>query len=796
VAAIAVCVSLAIGVGGNLALLLVSDALFWRKLPVRAPEELARIVSSRGDVALSSRAWAFLRDHNPHFRQVFAYSTTEFTSHSSGGPGNTVSGAFTSGEMFAVLGLQAEHGRLLTVADDAGGEPLRAVISFALWHQEFGGRPSVLREHIELEGLLFEVVGVAPRAFLGLEIGRRADVFVPLASRQLFRARASVEAGDGGWLQVYARIPPTRSLSTATDALRAWQPVLRAETAPRVGSTSAYLSDALAMVEASGGISFLRREYSTASAILSGIALIALAIGAINVAALMVGRVIDRRTEIATCLALGAKRWRLLAELTFEVVAVVSTSVAVSIWLSIRSAEQLVPYLTSASLLGSEPFLVVEAGWRLWGAAIFLVIVLSALIAALPGVLLYRTQVQQHLGGASRTVNPRSTSLVNVALCSQVLFSVVLLCVAMLLVRSFAALVLRPAGLDTQRVLIASVSRSFTEITVPDRAKWTDVIRDALARIPGVQEVAVSMVTPLSGLMAAAEIDVPNSPSRIPAGAFAPFNRVSPAFFDVFGIPLLAGRDFSKQDTAGTTRVVIINRAFADVHYFGTLPVGQTINVGQQPARIVGVVANSAQRTLREERPVPMAYGPLAQWLGGVVRSLRFSLRAEDPHRLRDQVSAAIARVDPQSAIQFRTLEDQASDSVNRERLLAWIGGAFALFAFITAMLGLYGTFLYQIERRKSEYAVRIAIGAEPSAITWLVLRRAVIITGIGSLLGIVVIRAISPVIGALLFSVEPTEVWTTLGSISTVLLAVCAASYRALNRIVLKDVTATLRMP
>lgn len=783
--------SLSVGLAANVALSLIWDSLFFRKLPVRAPNELVRIVSTLGDITLSTRAWEFIRDRNPIFREVFAYIATDFTSATHGGASNRLAGAFCSGEMFTALGLVPASGQLLRPEDDRAGADPRAVISTSLWQREFGSDPAAVGQRIELDGVPFDIVGVAPAAFVGMEIGRRADVFVTAATRERFATR-SAQSVDGGWLAVYARLAAPHDLTAAIQALRTWQPVLREGSAPAV-LAGEYLPDALGLVDASAGISFLRREYAHAAATLAGLGIAVLLIVGVNVGALIVSRVIDRRGDIATCLALGATRRRLFAELGWEVFVVVAVAVALAAWFGVHGAETLAPYLSSASLTGSQPYLAITPGWTLVIVIAATTALLWGLLIAFPAFVQGRTQVTAHLGRGRASADPISTRAVSALLCVQVVLSTIVLVVALLLMRSFWGLMLKPAGVDRERVLVASISRSFEGVVVRDRIAWITVIRDALQKVPGVDNVSASVITPLSGRMAAMAISVPNSPTPSPAGAMALFNRVTPGFFDVFGTPIVAGRDFAPEDVLGGPPVAIINRAFADRHYYGTIPVGQTIIVSGQRTRIIGVVADSAQYTLREERRVPMAYGALAQWMPSPLNTLRFAIRAEEPDRVRGAVAHAVRRLDPAAQLEFRTLEDQAEESINRERLLAWIGGAFALCGVLAAILGLYGTFVYQVERKKPDYAIRLAVGAEPRDIIRMALRQTAIVAGSGASLAIAVVVLGGRLIEGLLFAIAPTDPTALASGVAIVLGAVCLACYSAVRRVLGTEVTTAL---
>jgi hypothetical protein len=287
--------------------------------------------------------------------------------------------------------------------------------------------------------------------------------------------------------------------------------------------------------------------------------------------------------------------------------------------------------------------------------------------------------------------------------------------------------------------------------------------------------------------MAAARLRVPGSLEITPAGGYPPFNAVLPGYFDVLSIPLLMGRDFSPMDAAGGPLggrdAAIVNQAFAERHFGGFSPLGRVLVLGDRQLEIVGVVANATAMSLREDRPVPMAYGALAQRVNLRSSNLRFVIRAEDPEAARAGVLRSIRAVDPRIIVDLRTMRDDALSTIKRERLLAWLGGTFALLGLLIANVGVYGTFAYAVVRRRQEIGVRVALGADRTDVLWLFFREAAVVVVVGVIGGTSAALAASRYVHSLLFGVSPRDVTSLVTAIGCMVVVAALATYLPARR-------------
>jgi hypothetical protein len=244
----------------------------------------------------------------------------------------------------------------------------------------------------------------------------------------------------------------------------------------------------------------------------------------------------------------------------------------------------------------------------------------------------------------------------------------------------------------------------------------------------------------------------------------------------------------------GRRHAAIVNIAFAERHFGGFSPLGRVVMLGERELEIVGVVANARAMSLREERPVPMAYGALAERENLRTSSLRFVIRADDPDGIRAGVLRSIRAIDPRILVNLRTMSDDALRTVNRERLLAWLGGAFALLGLLIAVVGVYGTFAYAVVRRRLEIGVRIALGASRGDVLRLFLKEASVVVLVGVMAGMAAALAGGRYMQSLLFGVSTSDAASVVTTVAGMLVVAAAATYVPARRAASVEPSVTLR--
>lgn len=803
--------SLALGIGANVALFGVADALLLKSLPVRDPASLVRFVVDEErfgamDLFVSSRVWAYLRDQQSFADAVLA-AATRSANLARGGEARMVHATYLSGGAMSVLGVEPVVGRPLLPADDSDTAAPAVVISHGLWQRDYAGEEDVLGQTLWIGGEPFTIVGVAPRPFFGLEVGQQSDVFLPLSADALIRRGVSQQplGPDAPWLTVYARLQPGQRAEEATTALRAWLPALREATRPPGPAGGRHLSAPPYAVSGAQGISVLRRQYEQPILVLLAAVGLVLIIACANLAALVLARFTDRRHELGVRLALGAGRTRIVRMLLAESLLLAGAGAAMGIVLAQWLAAAMVPYLASAAV--PRATLLMPLDWRLAAYTVALALVSGAVAGLLPAWRASRVTPQVSLATSGRggLHGRRGTRALRVMVGAQVGVSLLLVAGASLMVRSFVGLTTSPMGVDADRVLVAVVSGALAGSDPARRYDTIEEIRRSLKAVPGVQEVSGGIITPLSGGMAAAQIDVPGSlyapaqPDGITingnASRFTPFNPVLPAYFTTIGTPIIAGRDFDDRDRPGSPPVAIVNEAFARRHFGDASPLGRTIVTRGQTLEIVGMAADSKLMSLKDPQPIAMAFGAFTQLSSSApIPVLRFTVRAAEPAAMRGAVAGAVRAVDPRLSVEFRTIREQADASVNRERLLAWLAGILATLGLAMAAIGLYGTFTYAVTRRRTEIGVRMAMGASRGDILRMVLREAALIFALGTVAGLAGALASGRALQSLLVSVSASDPRLLTGAVLAVGLAAAVASLIPARRASVTDPMNALR--
>ena len=303
--------------------------------------------------------------------------------------------------------------------------------------------------------------------------------------------------------------------------------------------------------------------------------------------------------------------------------------------------------------------------------------------------------------------------------------------------------------------------------------------RDAVAAVPGVEAAAGTFVTPVGGSTWQLRVTVPgfDAPERERSSLF---NAAMPDYFRAMRTPILTGRDFTAADAANRPLVAMVNEAFAKKFYYGENPVGKTFVIERfgrdrkdKQYEIVGLVADSKYRTLREE-PQPTFYAPLAQ-MDEINTSIRMAIKtAGTPWSSREAILHAIAGVNKDIVVDFRTLDEDIGAAVMQERLIASLSAFFGGLALLLAALGLYGVMSYSVSRRRNEIGIRMALGAEPDSVIRLVLRHVAVITAIGILIGVAGAVGTGRFINTLLFNLATYD--RTMIAVTAVTLAAAAA--------------------
>jgi len=786
--AIVVILSLALGIGANTAIFQLLDAVRLRTLPVERPERLAavRIVYSphqppgnfySNNADLTGALWNLLRKQQQGFSEIAAWASTRLNL-GQGGEARYADTLMVSGEFFSVLGVKPSLGRLISPGDDYRGCGAQvAVVSNAFWRREFGGG-SVLGGKIALNGHPFQIMGVTPASFYGIEVGRNFDVAIPMCSEPVFSTKGSLmDSPISWWIATIGRLKPGWTLKRASVQLGAISPGIFAGTLPAEYDTQArkdYLSSRLGAVPSATGVSELRSDYQEPLWLLLVLSGLVLLIACANLANLMLARASARQREMALRLTLGASRSRLIRQLLTESLLLAGLGTIAGAALGQIVSRVLVAFLSTQE---NHIFLELTPDWRVLGFAAGLAVFACILFGLTPAIQASRTEpgVVLKAGGRGATAGRERFLLRRMLVVSQVALSLVLLMGALLFVRTFRNLLALNAGFQEDHILVADFD--YSPLKLPKQSqmayKWELLAR--IRAIPGVSSVAETLVVPMSHSGWDDNVDIPDGPQR----QDVTFNRVSPGYFQTMETSLLAGRDFNRTDTPASPRVAIVSKAFSRKFFGDANPVGRVFHDSGKPNQtyqVIGMVKDTKYWELREN-PVPIVFVSFTQANGPEEHSTLMIRSDEALQPLISSIKVAASEMNSGMVLNFSVLKTRIREGLLRERLMATLSGFFGVLATVLAMIGLYGVISYMVIRRRNEIGLRMALGANRGDILVMVLREAAILLGIGLAIGTGLALAAGTAAASMLYGLKPRDPLTLGTAIAGMAVVALAAS-------------------
>jgi putative ABC transport system permease protein len=799
--------SLALGIGANTAIFSLIDSVMLRLLPVQKPEELVQLlrtsITSESDhtPSFTNALWEQVRDHQDVFSATFAWSQTQFDL-ALGGAVRHANGIFASGGYFAALGVRPAAGRLPIPEDDRRGCPGVAALSYGFWQDHFGGAQSAIGSTLYLNHLPFQIIGVSVQGFYGMEPGQKIDVAIPICAAARFDGKETrLDHRSWWWLSIAGRVKPGVSWEQLSTRLAALSPqVFRGAVPPDYppAEQESFMKRHLVSVPAATGTSDLRQQFGQPLTILMGVVGLVLLIACANIASLMFARGVARNKEMAVRKALGASRMRLIRQLLTECILLSSAGALLGILFARWGSALLVRFISTAH---NSVHLDLSLDGRVLAFTASAAVLTGILFGLLPAFRSTRVSLTSAMkgGGAEdseRRVRFRPGKWI---VASQVAMSLVLLVVAGLFLRSIVKLVTLDIGFDRTNVLI--VNMNLKTASIPPEQWLTDYedIESRLRALPGVISVSRSIMTPISNFEwnNFIKADTPNAPTG--EASLAYFNFISPTYFDTLRTPLLAGRGFNTNDTKTSPQVAIVNETLARRFFSTANPVGKSFHVAADPGKpeplvqIVGLVKDSKYESVREDT-YATSFFPITQIPEGEEAEI-FELRtAIPPSGLALAVQDSVARVNKSIPLEFHTLAEQVDDSLVQERLLATLSGFFGALALLLVAIGLYGALSYLENRRRTEFGIRIALGARPVSILALVLKdlAAVLLGGVAA--GVAISLAAVGVLQKVLFGLTPRDTATLTASVGLLSAVAFLAAFLPARRAMRADPMAALR--
>jgi putative ABC transport system permease protein len=782
--------TLALGTGANAAIFQLVNSVRLRPLPVQRPRDLVWVnidthdrgrvgwrMSRRGN--MSQPVWEALRREQQAFSEVFTFGITTWRLAGESRPAN---GLYVSGGFFNALGVRAEIGRVLTETDDrlGCGTP-GAVLSDAFWQARYAGNRAVIGQSITLDGYPFEIVGVTPPDFFGVEVGRRFEVAVPLCAEPFVRGENSGFGHPERWfLDTMARLKPGWTLERANAQLATISPtVFAANVAPTYNAETArdYLQFTFTATAASTGVSGLRTEYRSQLWILFAATGLVLLIACANLANLMLARATARDREVAVRLAIGASRGRVMRQMLSESLLIAACGAAGGALLASWISTALVAFISTAN---DRLFLDLTADWRMFGFIFFIAVTACLLFGLSPALSATSTNPGRTMqtGGRSSTDSQERFTIRRALVVVQLALSTILIVSAVLLGRTLQNLVHVEPGFRAEGVAVIEVDLRRTRIQTNARRQAYKDILDRVRALPAVRGAAEASNPPLSGSTWRQLIAI----GGVVQSGNVYFNQVSGEYFDVMGTPMIAGRSFDSRDRPSSPKVAVVNQAFVRRYFPDRSPVGQTFQFEPSPGQlqpafhIVGIVKDTKYMDLREEF-APIGYlaasqdDPTGPLLSMVIRS------DKNPESLASSLTRAITEATPGAFVDHYTVAGFVTESLKTERLMASLSGCFGALALIIAVVGLYGVMSYLVSRRRVEIGIRMALGADPHAVVRMVIGESGTLVVIGVVAGVAGAIVASRWARSLLYALEPWDPWSlTLAGGTLALVSLLAA--------------------
>lgn len=762
--------SLAVGIGANVAVFSLGNALLFRSVGVPAADRLVRVGRGTGDIrfgAISFPEYRDLRDALSSSAELVAHYPTRAVLTSADGPRSAWL-EIVSGNYFTALAVRPAHGRAFTAGETRtqGASPV-VVISDRLWRTRFAADSGVVGRTIRLNGRAFTVVGVAPATFRGTFTGFAIDAWVPVTMQAVVAPGAgSLQERDDRFLMLLAVRRPGVDAATLGVTLAAVAPRLQAaQREPREVVR-------LEMGGAGGVHPFVARLVRAFMALLQTIVLLVLVIACVNLASVSLVRASARARELSVRAALGATRWR-LARVALTEAAVIAalggiagTVIAVLLGRVIERLDLPVGIPLSLTLGLDAKVLAVAVGMTAITAAVF---------GAGPALAASRSSALANLRVAGATTDRTRARVRTVLVVVQVAVATVLLVGSGLAVRSLRESALLRPGFTQAGVHLLSASPDLLGYDEErGRALW-HTIAERATRVQGVERASLALFVPLGSRGDRLAM----APGREAQSTRPfPYNIVSPGYFDVLRIPLVVGRDLLPNDDGRAADVVVVSEAMAR-QFFGTVnAVGRTIRVADRAGRarhatIVGVVGDIKLRSMGEA-PAAIAYLPFGQWYRpDMVLHARVATGAE---RVIPRVVEQIRGIEPDLAVDVESLARATEFSMIPLRVASVVLGFCGAVGALLAAFGVFGLVAYAVSLRTREIGIRVALGADWRAVSRLVALHAWRPVGVGLLLGTMLSFGAGGALRGLLVGVRPNDP-ATLGAAIGLLLAAAAAA-------------------
>jgi predicted permease len=791
---------IALGVAANTQIFTLVNALLLRPLPVRDPQNLVQLFEIFPKLPPTPYF-----DY-PLYKQLASSSPTLF--HVVGqmewtlplereGNSERCYAFGVTGNFFTDLGVRPLLGRVLDKDDDHA-----AVLSYGYWVRSFGRDPNVLGQTVRLKGHPFRIVGVTPEQFIGTIVDSGPELWIPFSNFTDFSNIANPSL-DNFLIQIVARLRPGVSREQAEqETAAAWLRYMQDAAAREPQNYKGHLDRRLEVRSIANGLSPMRDQSHTALVLLlAGTGLLLLMVCA-NVGGLLLARATAREKETAVRLAVGASRGRIVRQWLTESLLLTFIGGGAGIAAAYGSMPLLVRWLPPARGIGIDPAELRTLSLDLHPD--LRVVAFSMAVCALTAVLsafapAWRSSRHDLSLALKIAIGDGRQRRFQSALCAiQVALCTVLVMSAGLMARSLSNLRNVNTGFDRDRVVIFSVDPHVRGYDSQQTWSLQNRLVDGARALPGVEAAALAGRALMRGIGLVNEVVFPGQ--RGDGIMNTSVNSVGPEYFDVMGMHVLKGREFTAGDTTedGALAHVIVNEAFVRRFLKGENPIGQQFATGKEFVKpqyeIIGVVNDTNYRSLREVPP-PIFY---EEKFGPKAYPDTFVLHVRtrgDPRSMIQPMRDLLRSIDPTVPFfQVATLSEEVDRSLWQERLLVTLASCFSIFAMTLAAIGLYGIVAYFVTARRREIGLRMALGAESGHVTWLVVRRVIPALAAGISGGAVLSLLAGTWVQSLLYGVQPFDPWSGSMALGLLLAIGLGAAAAPALRAIRIDPASTLR--
>jgi predicted permease len=765
--------SLALGIAANTVFFTIFDTFSLRRLPVEQPQQLVQVRSANSVQTgtmwgSSANTYSYplyldLLERNHWFSGLLCRSGRMLTLTHGGVP-ERVQAELVSGSFFEVLRVPPALGRLLAPEDEREARTRAvAVLSYGYWMRRFGANPGVLGETVLVERQPVTVVGVASERFHGVELGKSPDIYLPVTMGNVYYSPNILETRRYVWLQIIGRLKAGVTRENAQAALSPiFQQILKDDIEQSPGipdyAKQRYLQQSLDLQPGMKGVDNLQRMAQDPVRILWLAVLAVLLIACANVAGLQLAQAVRRRKEIALRLGLGASRWRLIRLLLIESLLLAFLGSAVGLllgWWALGGLQKMIlTFVALDDFSGLNP--------RVLGLTVLVSLGSVLLFGLAPALHTVRVEILPALRSEGTAVSSRQHEFGRHALVTvQIALSVLLLAVAGLFIKTLLNLYRIDPGFAYENLVDVRFDPQPGQYSPEQAEVLAKALVERVRTLPGVRKVFLADDSIFSDGHSFQEVRTEGHDDPGRENLMACQKSVAPGYFSELGIPLMAGRDFSKSDTGRSPSVAIVNEAFARYYYTGRNPVGKSFRLrgnadAMRDIEIVGLVGNSAFGSLRnkEQRLFFLCLSQTGFYSGAL------TVRADgDPQELARLIRREMASLDPALPLwDIYSVKEKIAEDTRPEQALALITAIFGVTATILAAAGIFGLLSFLVAQRIREIGIRMALGAERAGIAWLIMRQILVLAGIGLTLGFGATLALSRYLASMLFEVQPMD--------------------------------------